>query len=60
MTGGFAVMQSLNPEVVNKIGEKTFKSFIRRHLEGTGSFTTCGANHSRDEGLVGVHAYRTG
>ena len=60
MTGGFAIMDKLNAEKVNKIGEEKFKNFIRKHLAGTGSFTTCGANNSREEGLVGVHAYSEG
>ena len=60
MTGGFAIMDSLNAEKINKIGEEKFKSFVRKHLAGTGSFTTAAANNSREEGLVGVHAYSQG
>ena len=63
MTGGFAVRDRINPEIVNKIGEETYKNFIRRHLEeGTGSIATHGisSSHSSDEGLVGKHVYRTG
>ena len=69
MTGGFALMNiHLNTEYIDKIGEETFKNFLRQHLKaGTGAFTTWGADSDHGDktdkghlGLIGAHAYRTG